>query len=159
MNWLLDTYIVLEADGSSIGNNPERIEQIRRGLVEVLRSPEDYHAVIQRRVPRQLKHFAFPPQVTIHNDTQRPLTIVEIVAPDRPGLLARVGRLFQDFGLSVQNAKIATLGERVEDVFFVTDARNQPLSDWELCTRLQQALVEQLSQENEVQPSPSSFSI
>lgn len=155
----LDTYIVLEADGSSIGNNPERIEQIRRGLVEVLRSPEDYHAVIQRRVPRQLKHFAFPPQVTIHNDTQRPLTIVEIVAPDRPGLLARVGRLFQDFGLSVQNAKIATLGERVEDVFFVTDARNQPLSDWELCTRLQQALVEQLSQENEAQPSPSRFSI
>ncbi|MFC3606428.1 [protein-PII] uridylyltransferase [Stutzerimonas tarimensis] len=155
----LDTYVVLEADGSPIGNNPERIEEIRRGLIEVLRNPEDYHAVIQRRVPRQLKHFAFPPQVTILNDAQRPQTIIEITAPDRPGLLARVGQLFKDFDLSVQNAKIATLGERVEDVFFVTDANNQPLSDWKLCTHLQQALVDQLSQENEVQPSPSTLNI
>lgn len=45
----------------------------------------------------------------------------------------------------MQNAKIATLGERVEDVFFITDADNQPLSDPELCRRLQDAIVQQLS--------------
>ncbi len=28
----LDTYIVLDADGDSIGNNPERIAEIREGL-------------------------------------------------------------------------------------------------------------------------------
>ena len=155
----LDTYIVLEADGSPIGNNPERIEEIRSGLIAALRNPDDYLTIIQRRVPRQLKHFAFPPQVTIHNDTQRPQTILEIIAPDRPGLLARVGQLFLDFDLSVQNAKIATLGERVEDVFFVTDADNQPLSDPQLCLRLQQAIIKELQQENEQQPSPSSIVI
>ena len=53
----------------------------------------------------------------------------------------------------------ATLGERVEDVFFVTNANNQPLSDPQLCTQLQQALIAQLQQENEHQPSPSSFTI
>ncbi len=155
----LDTYIVLDADGSPIGNNPERIQEIRQGLIDALRNPDDYLTIIQRRVPRQLKHFAFPPQVTIHNDTQRPQTIIEVVAPDRPGLLARIGHLFLEFDLSLQNAKIATLGERVEDVFFVTDANNQPLSDPEFCARLQQALVAQLSQANEHQPSPSSFTI
>ncbi len=155
----LDTYIVLDADGTPIGNDPERTEEIRQGLIDALRNPEDYLTIIQKRVPRQLKHFAFPPQVTIHNDTQRPQTIIEVVAPDRPGLLARIGQLFLDFDLSVQNAKIATLGERVEDVFFVTNADNQPLSDPQLCMRLQQAMIKQLSQENEHQPSPSSFVI
>jgi [protein-PII] uridylyltransferase len=86
--------------------------------------------------------------VTIHNDAQRPVTVLELIAPDRPGLLARIGRIFLEFDLSLQNAKIATLGERVEDVFFVTDANNQPLSDPEFCTRLQEAIVAQLSQAN-----------
>ncbi|MGE6659492.1 [protein-PII] uridylyltransferase [Pseudomonas sp. NPDC077408] len=155
----LDTYIVLDADGSPIGNDRERTEEIRQGLINALRNPDDYLTIIQKRVPRQLKHFAFPPQVTIHNDMQRPQTIIEVVAPDRPGLLARIGQLFLDFDLSVQNAKIATLGERVEDVFFVTNADNQPLSDPQLCTRLQQAMIKQLSQDNEHQPSPSSIVI
>tara|TARA_R100000541_G_scaffold301_29_gene1674 strand:+ start:3465 stop:6167 length:2703 start_codon:yes stop_codon:yes gene_type:complete len=155
----LDTYIVLDADGSPIGNDPERTEEIRQGLITALRNPADYLTIIQKRVPRQLKHFAFPPQVTIHNDMQRPQTIIEVVAPDRPGLLARIGQLFLDFDLSVQNAKIATLGERVEDVFFVTNADNQPLSDPQLCTRLQLAMIKQLTQDNEHQPSPSSIVI
>lgn len=153
----LDTYIVLDADGTPIGDNPERIEEIRQGLIDALRNPDEYLTIIQRRVPRQLKHFAFAPQVTILNDTQRPQTIIEIIAPDRPGLLARVGQLFLAFDLSVQNAKIATLGERVEDVFFVTTEDNQPLSDPELCARLQQALVDQLQQDNQQQISPSSI--
>ena len=155
----LDTYIVLDAGGAPIGNDPERIQEIRRGLTDALRNPEDYLTIIKRHVPRQLKHFAFPPQVTIHNDTQRPQTIIEVIAPDRPGLLARIGQLFLEFDLSVQNAKIATMGERVEDVFFVTDADNQPLSDLQFCTQLQQALIKQLTQENEHQPSPSSIVI
>ncbi|MOA35472.1 Bifunctional uridylyltransferase/uridylyl-removing enzyme [compost metagenome] len=82
--------------------------------------------------------------MTIHNDAQRPVTILELSAPDRPGLLARIGKIFLEFDLSLQNAKIATLGERVEDVFFITDADNQPLSDPQLCSRLQDAIVEQL---------------
>jgi [protein-PII] uridylyltransferase len=141
----LDTYIVLDNDGESIGNNPQRIQQIRNGLAEALRNPDDYPTIIQRRVPRQLKHFAFAPQVTIHTDAQRPVTILELSAPDRPGLLARLGKIFLEFDLSLQNAKIATLGERVEDVFFLTDAHNQPLADPQLCARLQDAIVEQLS--------------
>ena len=150
----LDTYIVLESEGGSIGDNPARIEEIRQGLIDVLQHPDDYPSIIQRRVPRQLKHFAFAPQVTIHNDANRPVTILEVIAPDRPGLLARIGRIFLEFDLSLQNAKIATLGERVEDVFFVTDAHNQPLSDPQLCTRLQATMIAQLSDAKEPQGEP-----
>lgn len=152
----LDTYIVLDNDGGSIGHDPERVEQIRLGLTEALRNPDEYPTIIQRRVTRQLKHFAFAPRVTIHNDAQRPVTVLELAAPDRPGLLARIGKIFLEFDLSLQNAKIATLGERVEDVFFITDAANQPLSDPQLCARLQDEIVQQLSVE---QPQPHRISL
>ncbi len=141
----IESYIVLDADGGRIGNDPERIQEIRSGLTNALRNPVDYPAIIQRRVPRQLKHFSFTPQITIHNDAQRPYTVVEVVAPDRPGLLARIGGIFLEFNLALVSAKIITLGERVEDVFFITDGEGQPLSDPELCHALQEAMIAQLS--------------
>ncbi|MBX9755268.1 MAG: [protein-PII] uridylyltransferase, partial [Pseudomonadaceae bacterium] len=155
----LDTYIVLDADGGSIGDNPARSKEIRQGLIDALKNPDDYPTIIQRRVPRQLKHFAFAPQVSIHNDAQRPVTVLELTAPDRPGLLARIGKIFLDFDLSLQNAKIATLGERVEDVFFITDARHQPLADPELCARLQAAITAQLSDANDQSATPTTIRI
>lgn len=141
----IDTYIVLEADGGRIGDDPERIRTIQLRLSEALRHPERYDEILQRHIPRQLKHFTFPPTVNIHNDAQRPFTVVEVTAPDRPGLLARIGKVFMEFGLSLVNAKIITQGERIEDVFFLTDANGQPLSDPQLCQQLQEALVSQLS--------------
>ena len=144
----LDTYIVLEADGRCIGNDPERIKEIRDGLVAALKNPDEYMSIIQRRVPRQLKLFAFAPQVYISTDTIRQVSVLELEAPDRPGLLARLGQIFLEFDLSLQNAKISTLGERVDDVFFLTDAHNQPLTDPALCARLQQAIISQLQEAN-----------
>ena len=71
--------------------------------------------------------------------------MVEVVAPDRPGLLARIGGIFLEFNLAVVNAKIITLGERIEDVFFITDVNGQPLSDPDLCRALQESMIAQLS--------------
>ena len=141
----LGTYIVLDADGGPIGDNPERIREIKRELSEVLSDPDAYPSIIQRRVPRQLKHFAFAPEVTIFTDHGGQYTTLELSAPDRPGLLARMGKIFLDFDISVQNARIVTLGERVDDVFVLTDADNQPLSDPQLCQRLQNTIIRTLS--------------
>ena len=44
----------------------------------------------------------------------------------------------------MQNAKILTVGERAEDVFFVTNAARQPLDD-QAYERLGQALREGLA--------------
>ncbi|MFH7445241.1 PII uridylyl-transferase, partial [Pseudomonas syringae pv. tagetis] len=72
-----------------------------------------------------------------------------LLAPDRPGLLARIGKIYLEFDLSLQNANIETLGERVEDVFFITAANNHPLSDPQLCSQLLDASVKQLSVNSE----------
>ena len=63
-----------------------------------------------------------------------------MISADRPGLLATLGSIFVEFELNLINAKIATLGERVEDVFFITDQDQRALTDPNLCLRIEQAI-------------------
>ena len=144
----LDTYIVLDENGTPIGEDWPRIEAIRRSLTETLRDPDTFPEILQRRMPRRHKHFQVPTEVTISNDIAQDRTIIDLQTLDRPGLLARVGQLFAEYNIAVQNARIATLGERVEDVFFVTGTDGEPLSDPDLCIQLQQVLKRELDTDN-----------
>ncbi len=45
--------------------------------------------------------------------------------------------------MRLQNAKIATLGARAEDVFLITDSQNKPLSD-ALCAAILHYLADHL---------------
>ncbi len=144
----LDTYIVLDENGTPIGNDPPRIEAIRKLLTDTLRNPSRFGEVMQRRIPRQHKHFDVPTEVMISNDINNDRTAVEVRTLDRPGLLARIGSVLAELDIAVLNARIATLGERVEDVFFVSDRNGDPVSDPQLCERLQQRLKEELNNSN-----------
>lgn len=139
----LDTYIVLEHDNEPI-RDPERIQQIKEVLIEELDDPADYSDIVQRRVARQLKHFTMPTQVIISNDPATLRTTLEVIAPDRPGLLARIGRIFVEMDINLLSAKIVTLGERVEDIFVITDRKLGPISDPDLCRKLQQRICSEL---------------
>lgn len=142
-DWTLNTFIVLDDQGRAI-HDPYRIEEIRTHLVEELDDPDDYPRIVTRHTPRQLRHFKVPTQVIIEQDPANERTLLELTAPDRPGLLARVGRIFMEQDIALSAAKIATLGERVEDVFFITDKRGAPLTDPDRQQRLRQRLVEEL---------------
>ncbi|MCB1462010.1 MAG: [protein-PII] uridylyltransferase [Nitratireductor sp.] len=65
--------------------------------------------------------FSVKPSVVIDNDLSDGSTIVEITCLDRPGLLSDVTRLLADLNLNIDSAHIATFGEKVIDVFYVTD--------------------------------------
>jgi [protein-PII] uridylyltransferase len=134
----ISSYVVLDEQGQPLGVDPARKERVRKRLVEELDDPEDYPDIIHRRTPRQLKHFAFPTEVTLSNDTINQRTVMEVITPDRPGLLARIGQVMLEHRVRLTNAKIATLGERVEDVFFITDEHGNALQDADACLALQQ---------------------
>ena len=53
---------------------------------------------------------------------------MEVVTRDRPGLLSRIAGALTSCGIRLQNAKIATYGERAEDIFFITDRDKKPLA-------------------------------
>ncbi|MGK0248343.1 MAG: [protein-PII] uridylyltransferase [Oleispira sp.] len=147
----VDTYIVLDENGDSIGNDPVRINQIKNTLTHALSTPEEYSSVIQRRTPRQLKHFQIPTQVTLSNDPVMMRTVLEVIAADRPGLLARMGEFFMTHNLLMHSAKIMTEGERISDIFFISDCHDDPISDPELCLHIQNEICRILDQQVEAQ--------
>ncbi|MEZ5540019.1 MAG: [protein-PII] uridylyltransferase [Pseudomonadales bacterium] len=143
-----DTYFVLDENLEPIGNDDERRNHIWQTLHdELAHNIDNFPSIAQRRTPRELKHFTMPTRTSMSNDIRSGTTMLEVISPDRPGLLARIARVFVEFGIRVNNAKIATLGERVEDIFFVTDSEGNALSDPEFCTTLQNTLCEQLDQQ------------
>ena len=97
----LDTYVVLDEQGTPIGEDWPRLEAIRTGLTEALSDPSRFPDILQRRMPRRHRHFNVPTQVVISNDIINDRTTVDIQTLDRPGLLARIGRSFAEFNLLV----------------------------------------------------------
>jgi [protein-PII] uridylyltransferase len=93
------------------------------------------------RISRHLRHFPLSPEVSLFPDDKGTHYILEIVAGDRPGLLASIAFLLAKANVNVESAKINTLGERVEDVFLLDGAR---LHDEAALLRLETALHERL---------------
>ncbi len=143
----LDTYIVLDADGTPISER-YRVRRIADRLRTALsRAPGAPGPRSTGRTPsRRLKHFATPTQVTFGQDRFHGRTLLELITADRPGLLSRVGRVFVEIGVELHDARIATLGERVEDVFFITDTDNRPFDDPDRQQQIRTALTEQLQE-------------
>ena len=123
----LDSYVVVDISASTPGE--PRHEEIRAALQIGLRNPGDVPRNVQRLAKRQLKHFSIPVEVNFTRDAADQHTVMEVIAADRPGLLARIGWALADAGVRIRNAKIATFGERAEDVFYVTDDCNRPLPE------------------------------
>lgn len=140
--YTIDTFFVLNENGEP--THKDRFDTIRRALHDELALVDKYPDIIQRRTPRVLKHFAMPSRTMLSNDLLAGYTVLEVISPDRPGLLAAIGRVFLNYGIQLQNAKIATLGERVEDIFFITDAQGLPLSDPQQCEALQDSICKAL---------------
>jgi [protein-PII] uridylyltransferase len=124
----LDTYFVLEENGQPI-NDPERLAQIESRLTRVVTEREAPAPTVTRRAPRQVRMFTTPTQVTCSDDRAHRWTILELVAADRPGLLSEIGKVLWDENVDLHGAKIMTVGERAEDVFYVTDNEGRPLTE------------------------------
>ena len=140
----LDTFFVLDSAGQPIAEDGPRLRHIRDQLTAALGEDSSYPDIVKRRTPRQMKSFSIPTETSMSVDEIKHVTVLEVASPDRPGLLARLGKIFVDFNIELQAAKIQTLGERVEDVFFITDENQQPISDPQRCEAIQQAIRNEL---------------
>ncbi len=127
----LDTYLVLDRFGTLL-TDPERERKVKAALVDALSHSDQYPGIMQRRIPRHLRHFDVQNTVDIVLNPTLQQHMVEISTLDQPGLLARIGGLFMLQGLDIHSARIATLGERAEDIFFVTKKNGVLLTDEEV---------------------------
>jgi [protein-PII] uridylyltransferase len=140
----LNTYCLLDSDGNPIEDRV-LLDELKTRLESALSDPDAHPIRINRRMPRQVRMFSTPVQIQMSPDAANNRTIVELVAADRPGLLFEVCQILERLGVELQNAKVATIGERAEDVFFVTDRNDAPLDDSKaeaLKTALEEGLAE-----------------
>ena len=123
----LDLYHVLEDDGAPI-SDCDRLAEIEQALWRSMGRPEASVAV-HRRAPRQVRMFRTPTQIVLSIDERNGRSVLELTAGDRPGLLCDVGKVLTAERIALQAARIMTVGERAEDVFYITDLEGRPLTE------------------------------
>ena len=135
----LDTFMVM-GEGSGL-HYRDMINLIEKELAEQIDSGAPLGPPRGGRISRRVRHFPVSPAVDLRPDERGAYHILSIVASDRPGLLYGVARLLARYGISLQSAKINTLGDRAEDVFLVSGAA---LSNSKTVLQLEQELLAEL---------------
>ncbi len=115
--YALDTFQVVASDQA--GHYRELTNMVENGLVQAIEEGGPLPEPARRRVSRRVKSFPIAPRVALRPDEKAQRWLISISASDRAGLLYLVARVLSQHHLSVQLAKVSTLGERVEDTFLV----------------------------------------
>ncbi len=120
-----NTYVVLDAQHQPIrGDRDTLVKQLAKAIAR-----PNIGSFGNRRVPRRLRQLSRPTEASLANRDGDSFSTLTVLTTDRPGLLARIGLLFHELDISVLGARIATLGERVEDVFYLQTRSGEPITD------------------------------
>jgi [protein-PII] uridylyltransferase len=138
--YALDTFQVLDPNKAT-AHYRDVIAYIEHELGEQLKQAAPLPPPLKGRVSRRVRNFPITPEVQIRPDEKGNAFYLTLSAGDRPGLLSSVARVLVEYGISVQNAKINTLGERAEDSFVIV---GDALRETRTTIRLEQDLIHEL---------------
>lgn len=145
-NHCMDTFTVLENNGQPVGNNLKRKEEIIQTLVKNLRTGNKILAPAHFLRSRKEKYFAKSIEVTFTNNPGKSYSTLEVNCPDQPGILALVGKILASNNINLKDARITTLGERVEDLFFITNQAGHAIEEQSLVQKLKSEIKSELEQ-------------
>ncbi|NVK34209.1 MAG: [protein-PII] uridylyltransferase [Rhodobacteraceae bacterium] len=116
---------------------PDDADEIRRGerVVELIgKALRDEPDILERDVKKapiksRVKAFKVVAEALVNNSWSDEYTVVEVSGRDRPGLLYDLTLCIAALNLNIASAHISTFGERVVDVFYVTDLTGHKISN------------------------------
>ncbi len=126
--YALNSFIVLDQSGKSVSYSG-LLKFIEAELTDKIASTTPLDAPLVGRVSRQVKHMPYVTQISIRAEAQGMNHTLEIIAGDRPGLLAKIAYIFLQHNVDLHNAKINTLGNRAEDSFLISAKQGKALSE------------------------------
>ena len=129
---------IMDANGRAL--NDSDTARLQRALREQL-GLRDLRPLPGRPIPRRLRHFMRRSEISFSAGGD--LTRLEIATTDRPGLLSAIAESLLGAGIRLHDARIATFGQRVEDVFVISTGEGQAL-DQTAAQRLEAALRQRL---------------
>jgi [protein-PII] uridylyltransferase len=114
-------------------------DSIEKALRGELRLPD----VVAKRTPPKgrIRAFTVEPSVTINNQWSHRYTMVEVTGLDRTGLLYELTATLSKLNLNITSAHVATFGERVVDVFYVTDLMGAQINSPTRQAAIKRALI------------------
>ncbi len=140
----LYTFIALE-QGDERASDAGQLKNLQNRLRnQILNPPSDQPRKLVH-LPRTLKHFPIETRVSFSQSPSGQHTVMEVEAQDQPGLLHQVARCLSGCKVKLVTAKIATYGERAEDVFFITDRDGNPVTQHVQQTCLAHSIQQALS--------------
>jgi len=119
--YALDTFEVVTSAGME-EHYQALTNMIEADLAQAIAQAGPLPAPRKGRVSRRVKSFPIAPRVTLRPDEKAQNWLLNISASDRLGLLYSIARVLAQHHIVVQLAKVATLGERVEDTFLIHGA-------------------------------------
>jgi [protein-PII] uridylyltransferase len=115
---------------------------LEHGLSQTIRQGGALPPPSKGRVSRRVKSFPIAPRVSLRPDEKGQRWLLNISATDRVGLLYSVARVLAMHHINLQLAKVATLGERVDDTFLIDGPElQQNKAQIEIETELLEALA------------------
>ena len=122
--YVFDSFIITELNGELV--EFDRRRELEQALTVALQSEK--LPALSITPNRQLQHFTVQTDVRFLHENKKEHTEMELVALDKPGLLAQVSQIFSELNLNLLNAKITTVGEKAEDFFILTNQFGQALA-------------------------------
>jgi [protein-PII] uridylyltransferase len=105
------------------------LEDAVAGRLDVAAAVEKWRGQQRRRPRRHPARTARPPVVRFDHQASAVATVVEVKAPDQPGLAYTIARTLAGLGLDIAFARVATSKALAVDVFYVRDAQGRKLDD------------------------------
>ncbi len=133
---VMDTFIIQDHNSQAI-TDPETIRHIEKSLINALKSDTIYSGGSNKRTPRRLKAFDRPTEISFKQDYLNSRTVMEISSMDMPGLLAVIAKVIASLHINIKHAKISTLGEKIDDIFYLTTPDGKNITDQSLLEQLE----------------------
>jgi [protein-PII] uridylyltransferase len=138
---VLDVFRVQDGAGLPYGQaEPRRLKTLVEALEKAARGEGRIGQAPQPAGNARKAAFEVRPVVMVDHHASELATVVEVSCADRPGLLADLSRVFNDEGLSIRSAHVASYGERAVDSFYVVDRKGRKLTSEQRIAELRTAL-------------------